>query len=161
MPEPNTGCWLWLGYDNTVYGAISVASDGVGGHRMALAHRLSYELHVGPIPEGLEILHSCDTPLCINPDHLQPGTHRENVLDCVRKGRAKGGYQSRLPRSARNAIAYLGAMGHSSRQMAVAFGVSRSRIGEITGPAIGRRRGVVERLVPEPPRRQLGGKGTS
>lgn len=71
MPEPNTGCWLWLGtLDNKGYGRIG---------RGSLAHRVAYELVVGPIPEGLELDHLCRTPACCNPAHLDPVTHAENM----------------------------------------------------------------------------------
>ncbi len=71
-----SACVLWEGHVN---------SSGYGVRyehgTYVLAHREAYEQHVGPIPEGLLILHSCDTPLCINPDHLRAGTHAENMRD--------------------------------------------------------------------------------
>lgn len=80
------GCWVWQGhtYANG-YGAIKVFG------KMGLCHRLSYELHKGQIPEGMEILHSCDNRLCINPDHLRAGTHRENMSDAVDRSRMRKG----------------------------------------------------------------------
>ncbi len=80
--EPNTGCWLWPGVQHGKwYGRHT--EKGVRKY----AHRLSYEYHKGPIPEGLSVLHKCDVPLCINPDHLWAGTHLENVADMVAKNR--------------------------------------------------------------------------
>lgn len=55
--------------------------------RMAV-HRSSYELKVGPIPNGLMVLHDCDVPACFNPEHLYVGTHTDNAVDMVRRGRA-------------------------------------------------------------------------
>jgi hypothetical protein len=77
------GCWLWLGRGatNGRYGSLRV--DG----RAVRAHRRSYELFVGPIPEGLDVLHSCDRGLCVNPAHLRPGTHRQNMDDAVERRR--------------------------------------------------------------------------
>ena len=83
--EPNTGCWLWDGRDIKGYGAVSVAN------KSKLAHRVSYEYHKGPIPDGMFVLHKCDMPLCINPEHLFLGTHAENMADMKRKGRGSGG----------------------------------------------------------------------
>ena len=86
-PEPMSGCWLWLGAEqgSNGYGRFKVNGKGVA------AHRFSYERFRGPIPEGLFALHHCDTPACVNPNHLFTGTHLDNTLDKVRKGRqAKG-----------------------------------------------------------------------
>lgn len=75
-------CWHFCGSRNQFgYGRLTV------GGRMQVVHRLSYELFKGPIPDGLFVLHSCDNPSCINPDHLRVGTKRENSLECFRKGR--------------------------------------------------------------------------
>lgn len=82
IPEPNTGCWLWtrrLGPAG--YGALTVRG------RPQLAHRVAYVVHRGPIPDGLWVLHRCDTPACVNPAHLFLGTHTDNVRDMVAKGR--------------------------------------------------------------------------
>lgn len=85
-PEPISGCWLWAGtYQSQGY--------GVANHKKVkgLAHRLSYTLHKGPIPDGMHVCHTCDNPACVNPDHLWIGTHQDNHKDKVNKGRASGG----------------------------------------------------------------------
>lgn len=70
-----TNCWIWTSVlRGNGYGAIKV------GSRFALAHRVSYEMHVGPIPAGLTIDHLCDEPRCVNPAHLEPATLRDNIL---------------------------------------------------------------------------------
>lgn len=79
--EPHE-CWLWTGAKNSKgYGHLRV------GGVVTLAHRLVYEFANGPIPEGLHILHACDTPACINPHHLRAGTHQDNMRDCYNKRR--------------------------------------------------------------------------
>lgn len=76
------GCWLWQGDVITKgYGRFSFG----GGYESA--HRLSFRLYVGPIPSGHVIRHSCDNPICVNPDHLQSGTQKENIQDAVSRGR--------------------------------------------------------------------------
>ena len=84
MTVPESGCWLWTGGANdNLYGGFTV--EGVKYY----AHRASFELYNGPIPEGYEVCHSCDIPLCVNPSHLFLGTHKDNMSDSARKGRAK------------------------------------------------------------------------
>ena len=86
ITEPNTGCWIWIAaLSNKGYGKIGrgMRQDG---HEPA--HRISWELNYGPIPEGLHVLHKCDNPPCVNPNHLFLGTHGDNMRDSVTKGRA-------------------------------------------------------------------------
>ncbi len=75
---PQGRCWLWTGGLN---------EKGYGRHGNAKAHRVACELVKGPIPEGLILLHSCDTPACVRPAHLKPGTHLENKHDSIAKRR--------------------------------------------------------------------------
>ncbi len=79
-------CWPWLGARMTNgYGKLTY-----GGWNVS-AHRLSYVLAFGPIPEGMCILHKCDNPRCVNPAHLRAGTQLENMQDMHAKGRARQG----------------------------------------------------------------------
>jgi len=81
-PEPNSGCWLWLGALNAKgYGLIRVAG------KTELAHRMSYRRYRGEVPVGLCVLHRCDVPACINPDHLFLGTQTDNMRDMSSKNR--------------------------------------------------------------------------
>ena len=73
IPEPNSGCWLWLGCDSQGYGYFRARG------KMVRAHRWSYEHFCGPIPKGLQIDHLCRVPRCVNPMHLEPVTSKENV----------------------------------------------------------------------------------
>lgn len=85
IPEPMSGCHLWLRYLNSAgYGQTRI---GGRAGRNILAHRLAWQMFRGPIPEGLGVLHSCDNPCCVNPDHLFVGDQADNMEDMSRKGR--------------------------------------------------------------------------
>lgn len=80
------GCWLWTGFKTSSgYGRLGC------GLKTLLAHRLAYELYVGEIPSGLGVLHRCDNPPCVNPDHLFVGDASDNNKDKMQKGRAPRG----------------------------------------------------------------------
>lgn len=91
-PDPRSGCLLWLG---------AVGSNGYGRFyyqgRIMHAHRAAYAMAHGEIPKGLHVLHRCDRPLCVKPDHLFLGTNADNIADKVAKGRSTKG--SRNPRA--------------------------------------------------------------
>lgn len=85
-------CWLWFGNsDEHGYGRIGMGSKKDKSKKSVLAHRYSWELAKGEIPKGLFVLHKCDTPACVNPDHLFLGTQRTNVADMVQKNRQQKG----------------------------------------------------------------------
>jgi hypothetical protein len=80
FPEPNTGCFIWMGSINQHgYGRLHVGYKSDGTRKSALAHRAAYEHFVGPIPEGLQLDHKCRLRCCVNPEHLEPVTNQENT----------------------------------------------------------------------------------
>ena len=80
MPEPNSGCWLWLyGVSDTGYAHLRWP-----GFSTRQGHRISYEIHIGPIPKGLHLDHLCMVRSCVNPHHLEPVT---NKINCERAPR--------------------------------------------------------------------------
>lgn len=94
MIDKETGCWNFKGCKTkSGYGRIRV--NGV--HWMA--HRYSLSCHLGrPIADGMVVMHLCDNPSCVNPEHLKEGTQKENIEDCISKGRATKATGKRMPR---------------------------------------------------------------
>lgn len=85
-PDPNTGCFLWGGgIIKTGYGVFNAKVPGLVN--MWRAHRFSWLVHDNKLIEGLDLCHTCDNRLCVNPDHLWMGTRQENLLDCKQKKR--------------------------------------------------------------------------
>lgn len=88
IPEPNTGCWIWIGrYMWKGYGVLSFDGGTVR------AHRFSWEISKGPIPKNMFICHKCDVRCCVNPNHLFLGTAKDNALDRDAKGRGSNQYK--------------------------------------------------------------------
>lgn len=125
IPEPNSGCWLWLDHIGKArYGFISWKGKK---HK---AHRMSYQIYIGPIPPGMLICHKCDNPSCVNPDHLFLGTQTDNMRDMVRKGRAnkKKGSANPTSKLTENDINNIRLADGSNPEIAKAYGVSRTAI---------------------------------
>jgi hypothetical protein len=94
-PEVRPGlgpCWLWTGA-RLKKGARTTGGYGQFGlhGKIAYTHRVSYEMHVGKIPDGKQVMHSCDVRHCVNPKHLSLGTHADNMADMQAKNRGATG----------------------------------------------------------------------
>lgn len=114
-------CHLWIGSRVGMYGQIKV------GGRNTLAHRAAYELRNGTIADHVHVLHSCDTPLCVNPAHLFPGDHKDNMQDKAKKGRAPSKLMAEdIPR-----IRAMLALGISLRSIAKQHGVGHHAIADV------------------------------
>lgn len=94
IPEPNSGCWLWIGsLKKGGYGQIGGFNKS-GKRTMLSAHKASYLAFNGDVPDGLIVRHTCDNRICVNPDHLVVGTQKDNFNDMVERGRAYWGHQT-------------------------------------------------------------------
>lgn len=80
-------CWLWTAGTRGSYGRFSLEIINSEKQKQVPAHRFSYELHFGEIPEGLLVCHECDVKVCVNPEHLFLGTNQDNTDDMITKGR--------------------------------------------------------------------------
>ena len=83
IPEPMSGCWIWIGASGGRYGRMRF--DG----RDQQAHRIAWQVYRGTIPHGLFVLHRCDNTFCVNPSHLFLGTQADNIQDALAKGRLR------------------------------------------------------------------------
>jgi len=126
IPVTESGCWLWgNGVNHRGYGKTSM------GRKTIAAHRAAYEAFVGSIPDGMSVLHRCDVPSCVNPDHLFLGSQADNIKDKVAKKRQASGERhgmSKLSEDAARAIKFGAA---SARQAADEHGVSACMVRQI------------------------------
>ncbi len=98
IPVTESGCWIWTAScRNNTYGQFRMSRNP--NEALHSAHRASWILHRGPIPDGMNVCHACDVTCCVNPDHLFLGTDKDNMQDASRKGRMnwKNGEKRNLP----------------------------------------------------------------
>lgn len=127
-----SGCWLWTAGTIRGYGQFNLGRVA-GKSRTAYAHRVSWELAHGPVAGDLSVLHRCDVPLCVNPEHLFLGTQQDNLADARQKGRLN----ESLPRA--GALTYADRLAIFNTQpyqgigvdLACHYGVSRTCISHV------------------------------
>lgn len=125
-------CWSWTGA--TQYGGYGVLGSHGKRGKLVRAHRLSYEIHNGPIPEGMVIRHSCDNPACTNPRHLAVGTYRQNIQDAMERNRVRAHGRhgmAKLTEDAVTAIRSMRSAGATLRAIAAEFHISSGHVSNI------------------------------
>lgn len=125
-PVTESGCWIWVGAagEGERYGSFRYNG------RTVAAHRVSYELFVSAIPQGLEVCHRCDIGLCVNPAHLFVGTHAQNMSDMASKGRASTmrGEKNHKAKLSKEDVSEIRSSQELAHVLALRFGVSKSHI---------------------------------
>lgn len=147
----NCGCWGWSGFVNSYGYPIITMSNGRTG-----AHRLMWSLINGPIQSGLSVLHKCDNPICMNPDHLFIGTQADNMADMIMKGRKARGSKSPRAKATEEQVLRAHTMlneGQLSRVVAESCGINLNTVyhikqgtrwGWLTGRSVVAARAAVE-----------------
>jgi hypothetical protein len=126
IPEPNTGCWLWLGrVTDRGYGKVYESRYP----QEQRAHRVAYRAFVGDIPAGMLVCHRCDIRACVNPEHLFLGTALDNTRDMVRKGRAR--FKGNTSTLTTADVLAIRSSPEKPKTLAVRFGVSDGHIRQL------------------------------
>ena len=123
--KTDNGCWLWTASNVRGYGQYRLNG------KIRFAHRVSYAHHIGSIPDGHLVLHRCDTPACVNPDHLFTGTAQDNSDDKMSKGRDKkvigvAHHNAKMTPETVRLARRMARAGMAGRSIADAFGVASS-----------------------------------
>lgn len=128
--DKTASCWLWTGATDQRYGRF-----GYGGKKHK-AHRFSWAMANGSVPEGLHVLHRCDVPLCVRPDHLFVGTHQDNMEDMFSKGRRRAlkGRENAFAKLSDEDVRLLRCLyerGAKQTDLAARFGVHQSTVSKV------------------------------
>jgi hypothetical protein len=123
VPEPNSGCWLWTG------------ETGRGGYgRFWSNYERRWAHHVAlkcDVPDGHIVIHSCDTPCCVNPDHLRIGTHKDNQADAIKRGRHTWGKRHGAAKLTEDQVREIRASSGNQVEAAKKYGVTQALISAI------------------------------
>jgi hypothetical protein len=123
-------CWPWIGTKRYGYGFLKILKKPVR------VHRFSWQIHVGPIPDGLHVLHKCNNPACVNPSHLYVGTDQDNMNDKIRAGRQNHPFGSRIANAILNddivrSIRARHANGETRTEIARDLGLKRNNVDQV------------------------------
>jgi hypothetical protein len=125
-------CWEWFAHtDKDGYGDIGIPVPGSKYYKPIRVHRASWELHFGPIPEGMKVLHKCDNPPCCNPKHLLLGSTQDNVKDRCSKGRSVKGesvWCAKINAEQVREIRRRAALGENQHDLAKEFNTTQANI---------------------------------
>jgi hypothetical protein len=131
MPGNPDECWSWQGNSRSSLGYGKLTAN----NKRYSAHRVSYEIHYGPIPEGMSVCHHCDNPICVNPHHLFLGTQADNMRDASRKNRTTKGSRSKSAKLKESDIMEIRRLHHLEGMpqptIAKRFNVTRSCIAHV------------------------------
>ena len=132
--DPNSGCWLWaLSCGRNGYGSTSRNGKTVGAHR--LVYQIVHKIADADMSSDIFVCHKCDTPSCVNPDHLFMGTAQDNTSDCLKKGRSARGERSGSSKLTEADVILIRQDSRSNSELGKIFGVHkntlrRARVGE-------------------------------
>ncbi len=128
------GCWEWQGARRGSMGYSTLGNEPGKLPRNIYGHIVSYEFHKGLIPSGMVVQHSCDNPVCVNPDHLSLGTYQSNKDDCVEKMRHNKGvkqHKARLNDEIVRSIRKDAGNGEEGKSIAARLGVSDQTVYDV------------------------------
>lgn len=128
IPEPNSGCWIWIG---SIHKSSGYAQLMYKNGKPIRAHRLSYLLFKGKIPARLDVRHTCDIRCCVNPDHLLIGTRKQNMADAEKRGRIARGFKlphTKLSEQQKTIIKY---DSRTQAKIAREYGITQSHVSRI------------------------------
>lgn len=144
----DNGCWNWAGTSRNGYGRLTVGSRTDNTRKTESAHRFSYKLFYGDIPNDLYVCHKCDNKLCVNPEHLFLGTHQDNIDDRERKNRNNHVIGKNVPTSklTETEVIKIRNSNLSSRKLAKIYGLNKTSVLDI-------KNGINwKHLLPQPPK---------
>jgi hypothetical protein len=142
----DNGCWIWTGSKRNGYGRLIVGSRSDGSRHSETAHRYSWLVFKGEIPDGHFVCHHCDNPACVNPEHLFIGTQQDNIDDREKKNRNNHFFGEHSPtcRLTEKDVVDIRQSNKSSRELARIYGVNKSSVQAIKNRETWKH-------VPEPP----------